>query len=114
MALGDFKSALRSFQRVKDLEPSNTAVDFDIKGCNDVKQFQEAADAAYTSKDYRKVTYLMDRALSNSPASIQFLVLKAECLVYLNRYQEAQEIANDAVMKEPTNSDALFVRGMCL
>lgn len=114
LALGDYKSALRLFQRVKELEPSNTAVDFDIKSSNEVKHFQETADIAYSNKDFRKVTYLMDRALSNSPASIQFLVLKAECLVYLNRYQEAQEIANDAVMKDQTNSDALFVRGMCL
>lgn len=114
LALGDFKSALRSFQKVKELEPSNTAVDFDIKSSNEVKQYQEAADIAYSSKDFRKVTYLMDRALSSSPASLQFLVLKAECLVYLSRYQEAQEIANDAVMKDQTNSDALFVRGMCL
>ena len=32
----------------------------------------------------------------------------------LGRYQESQEIANDIVRSEPTNSDALFVRGMCL
>lgn len=114
LALGDYKSAQRLFQRVKELEPSNTAVDFDIKSSNEVKHFQETADIAYSNKDFRKVTYLMDRALSNSPASIQFQILKAECLVYLNRYQEAQEIANDAVMKDQTNSDALFVRGMCL
>lgn len=114
LALGDYKSALRSFQKVKELEPANTNVDIDIQNSNEVKHFHEAAELAYSSGDYRKVVYLMDRALTNSSCSTQFLIFKAECLVYLGRYQEAQEMANDIVMKEQTNADALFVRGMCL
>lgn len=114
LCLGDYKSALRSFQTIKELEPNNTAVDVDIQNSNEVKHFHDAAEIAYTNGDYRKVIYLMDRALQNSTNSTAFLILKAECLVYMGRYQEAQEIANDVVMKEQTNSDALFVRGMCL
>lgn len=56
----------------------------------------------------------MDRALQHSTHCNQFLVLKAECLAFLGRYQESQEIVNDIVMRDQTNSDALFVRGMCL
>ncbi len=85
-----------------------------IQNSNEVKHFHEAAEQAYSNGDYRKVIYLMDRALTNSPSSIAFQTQKAECLVYMNRYQEAQELANDIVMREQTNSDALFVRGMCL
>lgn len=114
LALGDYKSAIRSFQKVKELDPANANIDTDIQNCKEVKQFHEAAEIAYSNKDFRKVIYLLDRALQNSHCSTQFQILKAECLVYLNRYQEAQEIANDVVMKEQTNSDALFVRGMCL
>jgi len=114
LALGDYKSALRSFQKVKELEPTNSNVDIDIQNCNEVKHFHETAEHAYSTGDYRKVVYLMDRALTNSSCSSQYSILKAECLVYLGRYQEAQEIANDIVMKEQTNADALFVRGMCL
>lgn len=114
LALGDYKSALRSFQKVKELDPTNTAVDVDIQNSNEVKHFHETAEIAYSNEDYRKVIYLMDRALSNSPSSNQYLILKAECLVYLGRFQESQEIANEVVMKDQTNSDALYVRGMCL
>ena len=114
LALGDYKSALRSLHRVRALEPSNTAVDADVKSCSEVKQLQETAEQAYSAKDFRKVTYLMDRALAHAPASVHSLNLKAECLVHLGRYQEAQEIANDVVAKDQTNADGLFVRGMCL
>lgn len=114
LALGDYKSALRSFQKVKELEPANTTIDVDIQNSNEVKHFHETAEQAYSNGDYRKVIYLMDRALTNSPSSIAFQIQKAECLVYMNRYQEAQELANDIVMREQTNADALFVRGMCL
>jgi len=31
LALGDYKSALRSFQKAKDLEPANTTIDADVK-----------------------------------------------------------------------------------
>lgn len=112
--LGDYKSALRTFQKVKELEPTNTSVDADIQLSNEVKHYYEGAETAYSIGDFRKVIYLMDRALGISSSSIQFQTLKAECLVYMNRYQEAQELANDIVMREQTNADGLFVRGMCL
>jgi DnaJ family protein C protein 7 len=114
LCLGDYTSALRSFQRVKILEPKNSSVDADIQSCNTVKQVVELADAALPTKDYRKVVFLMDRALQHSTHSFRFLNLKAECLCLLGRYQESQEIANDIVRSESTNSDAIFIRGMCL
>lgn len=114
LCLGDYKSALRCFQLIKELEPQNNSIDVDIQNSNAVKHFHELADEAYQSEDYRKVIYLMDRALQHSNYCSQYLILKAECLALLGRYQESQEIVNDIVMKDQTNSDALFVRGMCL
>jgi len=105
---------LRCFQKVKSLEPSNNSVDIDILNANSVRQFAETAETSYASGDYRKVVFLMDRALQHATHCYHFLILKAECLCLLGRYQESQEIANDIVRNEPTNSDALYVRGMCL
>lgn len=51
------------------------------------------SEKAYQEKDYRKVVYLIGRAIQHSPSCTQFSVLKAECLALLGRYQEAQEIA---------------------
>jgi DnaJ family protein C protein 7 len=112
--LGDFSSAVRCFNKVKELEPSNSSIDIDLQNAKAVEHFFTQAEQSYHDGDYRKVVYLIGRALQHSPSCTRFSVLKAECLALLGRYQEAQEIANDIVIKDQTNSDALFVRGMCL
>jgi len=114
LCLGDYSSALRCFQRVKELEPSNKTIDVDIQSATAVKLYNESAESAYKSADYRKVIFLMDKALQHATHCSHFLLLKAECMALLGRYQEAQEIANNIASKESTNCDALFVRGMCL
>lgn len=114
LGLGDFESALRLFKKVQELQPGSTSVDVDIQNANAVKHFFESAQKCYESKDYRKILYLMNNALSHSPSCIRFTLLKAECLALLGRYQEAQELANEIVVKDQTNSDALYVRGLCL
>lgn len=39
---------------------------------------------------------------------------KAECLAFLGRYQEAQEISNSILHLDKGNADAIYVRGLCL
>lgn len=39
---------------------------------------------------------------------------KAECLAMLGRCQEAQEIANDCLRSNSFDTEAIFVRGLCL
>lgn len=55
----------------------------------------------------------MDRALLQATHSTSLKLLKAECLAYLNRTGEAQELANDAVNQDKQNADAIFVLGLC-
>lgn len=41
--------------------------------------------------------------------------MKAECLVFLKRFQEAQEIVNSILNSiDKQNVDAIYVRGMCM
>lgn len=114
LGLGDFESAVRVFQKVRELQPESTAVDTEITNANSVKYYFEMAQQSYEAKDYRKILFLMNNALQISPGCSRFTLLKAECLALLGRYQEAQELANEIVVKDQTNSDALYVRGMCL
>lgn len=114
LCLGDYNAALRCFEKLKEIEPTNTSADVDIHNANAVKQFHAAAKLSYQDSDFRKVVYLMGRAMQHATHSMPFTLLKAECLALLGRYQESQEIANGIVMKDQTNCDALYVRGMCL
>ncbi|XP_013778273.1 dnaJ homolog subfamily C member 7-like [Limulus polyphemus] len=56
----------------------------------------------------------MDRALQQATSSNKLKLIKAECLAFLGRYEEAQNIANDILHIDSLNVDALYVRGMCL
>jgi len=40
--------------------------------------------------------------------------MRAECLVWLGRIEEAQQVANEIVHLDNLNADAVFVRGLCL
>ena len=41
-------------------------------------------------------------------------ISRAECLAFLGRYGEAQEVANDMLRLDNMNADAIYVRGLCL
>ena len=58
--------------------------------------------------------FCLDRALSISSASRQLKISRAECLAFLGRYGEAQEVANDILRLDNINADAIYVRGLCL
>ena len=58
--------------------------------------------------------FCLDRALVLSPASKQLKISRAECLAFLGRYGEAQEVANDMLRLDNINADAIYVRGLCL
>jgi len=114
ISLGDVVSADQAIDRVLVLEPANTAVKQEQASLAQLKKFQADTEQAYRVKDYRKALFCIDRALSVAVASHQLKVSRAECMAYLGRYGEAQEIANDILRMDSMNADAIYVRGLCL
>ena len=49
-----------------------------------------------------------------SSASRQLKISRAECLVFLGQYEEAQEVAYDILREDNINADAIYIRGLCL
>lgn len=93
IALGDLAAANSALLKVKELDPDNPAIAEDTRNLEAILKYKEDADKAYEKKDYRKVVYCMDRALDLGVTSPAFKLRKAECLVFLGRYAESQEIA---------------------
>lgn len=113
LALGDPSAAMRSAQRLKELEPTNPALRRELKTIEILQHFLTEGDKAYESQDYNKVVYCMDRALQQAVGCTKIKLLKAESLALLKRLPEARLIANEVVHAEPTNADAMYVRGLC-
>ncbi|OAD60073.1 DnaJ like protein subfamily C member 7 [Eufriesea mexicana] len=114
LVLGDIIQAETTLPKLLEIDPENKAITTEQKDLEYVKKFLKDADAAYAAKDYRKVVYCMDRCCDVSTHCTRFKLTKAECLVFLRRYQEAEEIANNILHLDKQNVDAIYVRAMCL
>uniref|UniRef100_A0A1B6DZE1 J domain-containing protein n=1 Tax=Clastoptera arizonana TaxID=38151 RepID=A0A1B6DZE1_9HEMI len=114
LVLGDIPASENALSQISDLEPLNPALVTEQKNLAILKKFNEEALKSYDKKDYRKTVFCLDRALDQATACVRMKLFKAECLVFLGRYQQAQEMANDVVATDQTNADAIYVRGLCL
>lgn len=113
VALGDPAAAMRSLHFLRDLDPQNPALLRELKSAEILQHFLDEGDKAYEAQNYEKVIYYMDRALQQAVSCSKVEVLKAESLALLKRLPDARQIANDIMRAEPTNADAMYVRGLC-
>jgi len=116
ISLGDLRSAEAALERVLELDPAHGSnlINQEQASLAQLKKFQADTEQAYNVKDYRKALFCIDRSLSVALASRPLKVARAECLAYLGRYGESQEIANDLLRLDNMNADAIYVRGLCL
>jgi DnaJ family protein C protein 7 len=114
LALGDASAAKMALANAKELEPDNRTIDAELINVKLVHEFEASAKAAYENGDYRKAVYCLDQTLQHAVACPRLRMLKAECLVYLGRYPEARDMANDILQVDSMNADAIYVRGTCL
>lgn len=115
IALGDVTTAEAAVRTIRELNLEASAnMNAELQSLEVLKQFEGEAQKAYEKNDYRKVVYCMDRCLDQAPTCARYKIQKAECLAYLGRYQEAQELANGILHLDKGNADAIYVRGICL
>lgn len=114
IALGETPSAKQAIDQGLNLEPTSKAFDTEVQQYQFLEKQQTEIDSAFEAKDYRKALFHVDQSLNVATASKRLKVKKAECLAYLGRYIEAQNIANDMLRSDNMNADAMFVRGLCL
>ena len=58
-----------------------------------LERFKTEFTTAYEAKDYRKALFCLDRALAIASACRQLKIARAECLAFLGRYEESQEVS---------------------
>merc|ERR1719412_2277871 len=112
--LGEIPSAKQAVERGLRIEPGSKAFESEIHNYKLLEKQQTEIDSAFETQDYRKALFHLDQFLNAACASKRHKVKKAECLAYLGRYLEAQNIANDLLRSDSMNADAMYVRGLCL
>ncbi len=114
LSLGDAASAKQAIKMVTELDSSNAAAKQEAASIDRLEQHRDSANQAYDAGDFRKALYHLDRALEIGVGCRQLKVLRSECLAFLGRYPEAQELANDLLRQDQRCADAIYVRGLCL
>lgn len=79
-----------------------------------VQEYESSAFKAYDKKEYGKVVFCMKRILEVCPACMTYQVLKAEALCLMGKYSESITDVQNILRSDPLNSDALYVKGLCL
>ncbi|XP_050362123.1 dnaJ homolog subfamily C member 7 [Nymphalis io] len=113
IALGDLSGAEQAVRRASELGGPDCASN-ERRAIKSLQRLHDDAQRAMEAGDYRRVVFCMDRCLEYSPSSSKAKLLKAECLAMIGRCQEAQEIANDSLRFDSFNTEAIYVRGLCL
>ncbi|KAK9879729.1 hypothetical protein WA026_006789 [Henosepilachna vigintioctopunctata] len=113
VALGDLVTAESAIKYLESVNESNSVAS-EMRSMEKLQKYESEALKAYENKDFRKVVYCMDRCLDEAPTCPRYKITKAECLAFLGRYLESQEIANSILHLDKGNADAIYVRGICL
>merc|ERR1719412_220848 len=115
VALGELHAARQAINTAMSINKDDS-VKFDLERTS--LDFLDKHDAnlrvAFEQRDYRKALYHIDQALRIASASQKLKLSRAECLAFLGRYKEAQEVANDLLRNDSTNIEAIYIRGLCL
>jgi DnaJ family protein C protein 7 len=114
LTLGDTVTAGQALDKAAGVEPKNAAVIQERNNVSTLERFKTDSQTAYDARDYRKALFCLDRALTTATACRQLKTARAECLAFLGRYAESQEVANDLLRMDHMNADAIYVRGLCL
>lgn len=114
LAMGDVIGAEQAIKKVLEIDSQSTAVRTEQQSVAVLKDMEATIQTNYEKKSHRNVVYYLDRALKLAPACLRYRLLKAECLAFLGRCDEALDIAVSVMKLDTTSADAIYVRGLCL
>lgn len=113
-ALGDIAGARSTIEHAKVMCAGDKGFQDEVQSFTVIEKHREDAARAYEKGDFRRVVFIMDTLINMGISPPVFRLLKAECLAYIGRYQEAQEFANSILMFDKQNAEAIFIRGLVL
>lgn len=114
IALGDATAALSVLRQAQEMDPHNRSIRDEMNNAQMLNDCLAEVDKLAAKTEYRTAIYHIDRALNHAVGCFSLKIRKAEYLVFLQRFGDAQEIVNEILLYENSNVDAIYVRGMCL
>ena len=104
--------AARHYRQAAALDPESTSAREGGACVHAALVDQTEAKKTLAARHFQNCLTIIDRILDLSPAAHTFSAMKAQCMVGLNRMQEASGLIAALLTRSPGNSEALYVRGL--
>ncbi|XP_037957972.1 dnaJ homolog subfamily C member 7 isoform X2 [Teleopsis dalmanni] len=114
IAMGDITGAEQAVKSVMEFDPTCASIKVEVEQLQQLRKLETTIKSNYEANSYRNVVYYLDNALKFSPGCSKYRLLKAECLAFLGRCEEAVDIAVTMMKIDSSSADAIYVRGLCL
>ena len=113
-AMGEITAAINACQIVLDLEPTNKTALEELQQLETAQKYEQQGEESYEKRDFKQVVSTMNLCIQSSPFSVKYKIRKAECLVLIKEYEEANKIVCEILAEDSSNADAIYVCGLCL
>lgn len=111
--LGEISSADRYIDILKDNFDRNNVMQFsEIPKLNKLKEDRAKIDEFYAEQNYQECLKYLNNAMKIATHCENFENLKAECLVMVKQYDEADAMIDAGLKKNPKSSYLIFVQGL--
>ena len=115
LAVADISSAIKVYQSMPDIGIGKLTVQKEIQKLQMVWTMYNESGHSYAKRDFRRVAECMDYCIENVPEPVKYKLMKAECLVFLEQYQESQDIVSGVLLErqfKAYTADAEHVQGL--
>jgi len=114
MMMGQIEPMMNMIERGLEIDPKNKQLQADMRTGKGMLDLERQGADGYQRADYRKTEFCMRKLLEFAADCLSYKGLRAECLVLLKKYADAQVLANEILEVDGQNVEALYVRGLCL
>lgn len=114
VAIGDLQNAINMIAFLSQIEQNNSYAQIELQHLEKLKALNKEADQLFERKQYRDVVVIMDKCLEKAEICVKFKLMKAECLVYLGKYDEALNSVNEVLFTNKDDLEAICIRALNL
>ncbi|XP_037954608.1 dnaJ homolog subfamily C member 7-like [Teleopsis dalmanni] len=112
IALGDTAAAMETIKNLVNLDPKCETIRSATETVKHLEELEKGIKLNYEIKAYDNVIFYCDLALSSAPAALKFYAAKCECLLMLQRFNEAASIIENIDSIDDRNAYVSYVFGL--
>jgi DnaJ family protein C protein 7 len=114
MMVGNPSLSIDYYDKALSLQPHNTQAVDEKSQCQVLISNIEKSQQLFDKGDFRACVHYLDRCLNIVPFCEKFRTFKAEALAMNGNIDEATSLSNDLIRVNNNNSDAIYIKALCL